>query len=168
MDLTPEERKLIYQEELKKVNKLKMESLSEEERQRIFLEEADAIKAKEIVIDSSMITIPPKIPWWKDGFTYMGLLVVLILYVFFSFWGAFIGGFLFGSKRIKALLVGMEKVYPVVPFRCKFCQYRMVSRVDLKNPNSEICYKNSNSQVHNCNKCNRELINNYTYVGNEI
>lgn len=165
MNLSQEERNIIYQEELKKRQKEKLDSIPEEERKKIFEEES---KIKIVEVDSSMIKLSFQ-KRYKTKIFIIDAIILIIVAWFFSVILSFIMGCIMG---IVEGIFNKDKI----KFKCPYCgnerslQMTNDSKVDNSNflHNYNVYVKSNVKSELPCSKCNRKYEFIYTYLNQHI
>lgn len=161
MNLSQDERNIIYKEELEKMKKEKLNKLSEEERKKIFEEES---KIKTVVVSSSMINYS----FYKRNrkvILIVEFISIAIVAWFFSIIVSILLGGIFG---IIENFVNKD----TVSFECPYCGNKRtlfitndskVNNNDFLN-NYNIYVREDVDSELKCTRCNRKYKFKYNYL----
>lgn len=165
MELSPEERRKIYEEELVKMSDEKLQNLSPEERKEVYVEELEKENNNSFDFSSRDI-VKPYSKTWLFYIIYFPIFMLIWYYYDFSFM-AFIGGMI--GATIITLIIFMaffgfiRTVYYYHPFTCKHCNRLMYYHIK----NQKELVTNWSNQF-NCAICHSKISANYKYMGNTL
>lgn len=165
VNLSQEERNVIYLEELKKAQKEKLENISEEERRKIFEEES---KIKVVELDNSKILLS-----FEKRNKIACFIISAIIFILLT-WRSFIFGFLISMVGYLILgLVWDNYGCDILIVECPYCgeviRIKMTNKIkedkNLEFPYIHYLYVKSNAQGEmNCTKCKRVYEFRYTFL----